>query len=334
MVGIFENPYLHKIIGHFNSEIHATLSFEKTSTYLFNRHGLSDSKLAHTNVQALWHHIESMPIHTRASTIKLIHGWMPTYAILSRQGRSETPLCPCCNTRVETSPHVFTCQETQAITQRISHLTTFLSALHKLKTPIQLMATLEYKLSITLQIPYTQTYQTTSISSSSHQYALLTAIRHKNILGWDNFLCGFITTYWAEYLQLTNPTILATWEITLIKLIFMLITAIWKDRNKILHRDTRKEANELLREHTIKQVEALYQHPPLLHKCFWPFTSITLQDRLSRSTTHLLHWLDRIKHQIKVSQHMKQLTPHNQLTIPQALRRAQVLEDTPAKYPP
>jgi len=52
MVGIFENPYLHKIIGHFNSEIHATLSFEKTSTYLFNRHGLSDSKLAHTNVQA------------------------------------------------------------------------------------------------------------------------------------------------------------------------------------------------------------------------------------------------------------------------------------------
>jgi hypothetical protein len=68
------------------------------------------------------------------------------------------------------------------------------------------MATLEYKLSITLQIPYTQTYQTTSISSSSHQYALLTAIRHKNILGWDNFLCGFITTYWAEYLQLTNPT--------------------------------------------------------------------------------------------------------------------------------
>jgi len=30
---------------------------------------------------------------------------------------------------------------------------------------------------------------------------------------------------------------------------------------------------------------------------------------------------------------MKQLTPHNQLTIPQALRRAQVLEDTPAKIP-
>ena len=114
----------------------------------------------------------------------------------------------------------------------------------------------------------------------------------------------------------------------------MLITAIWKDRNKILHRDTRKEANELLQERTIKQVEALYHHPPLLHKCFWPITSITLQDRLSRSTTHLLHWLDRIKHQIKVSQHMKQLTPHNQLTIPQALRRAQVLEDTPAKYPP
>jgi hypothetical protein len=102
-------PYLHKITNHFQSEIYATLSYESTSLYLESRHSLTPSKMAHDNTNALHCYIESLQVHKRATTLKLIHGWAPTDSSLCRQGRSHTSICPRCHLTVETTSHVYTC---------------------------------------------------------------------------------------------------------------------------------------------------------------------------------------------------------------------------------
>jgi hypothetical protein len=309
-------PSFHKIIGDFDSEIFDTLSYKDTIDYISHKHGITQALLERISIHALRQHIESLPIHIRASTIKLIHGWMPTYAILCRQGRSSSSLCPRCHTQVETPSHVFKCQANQAIQQCLSHLTVFLTALNKLKTPVQIVATLQYKLSLLLDIPFEQTYFITMQSSTSHHYALIQAICHQNIIGWNNFMRGYISTYWAYYISIQHPNCIPNWDISLISHILTLTTAIWRDRNRVIHGDTKKAAAALLRERTIRQVYELHQNPPFLHRRYPKITSIPLSERLSRSTTYLQRWLDHVQHQKQITRHIQKTTPCAQTTIP------------------
>jgi len=75
-------PFSHKVTNHFQSEIYTTLSYESTAKYLESRLSLTPSKLIHITSTALRRYMESLKIHKRATTIKLLHGWAPTYASL------------------------------------------------------------------------------------------------------------------------------------------------------------------------------------------------------------------------------------------------------------
>jgi hypothetical protein len=183
---------------------------------------------------------------------------MPTYATLCRQGRSNTSICPRCNNQVETRTHVFLCENETATLQHSQHLSRFLSDLQKVKTPTHLLATFEYKLSLYLQIPYHQRHQPSYTLPPKEHSTLLTAIRHQNILGWDNFMRGYISNLWDDYIKLTLSPSPTNWDVALVKNIFTLATAIWKDRNRVIHGNTRKEASELLRERIREQVTKLY----------------------------------------------------------------------------
>jgi hypothetical protein len=273
-------------------------------------------------------------MHSRASTVKHIHGWMPTYAILCRQGRSNTSICLCCNLQVETASHVFKCHAPQAIQQCSSHLATFLSSLIKLKIPVQVIATLEYKLSLFFALPFEQTYFATTEASTSHHYDLLIAIRHQNLTGWDNFMRGYISTYWLAYIHLLHPNIPPTWEISIIGHIFNLTTAIWKDRNRFLHGNTKKAAAELLRECIVQEVKELHYNPPILRKRYKKITLIPLNDGISHGTTYLQRRLASAQHQKQLTKHIAELAPCKQPTIHQAFLRAQVTKEVSVKYPP
>ncbi len=134
-------PQLHKVIGDLGRELHSLIGFAPTMSYISTRHGLSDAKLSHINLFALHKYLSSLSLHSRANTIKLIHWWIPTYAMLCRQGRESFPLCPCCQSTIETPEDVISCSNGDAISLCMTHLHTFLSSLVKLSTPIQIIVT-------------------------------------------------------------------------------------------------------------------------------------------------------------------------------------------------
>jgi hypothetical protein len=56
----------------------------------------------------------------------------------------------------------------------------------------------EYKLSNTLDIPFKAFFSNSSPIPQDMNIKLLQAIHHQNIIGWDNFLKGFTSSYWME----------------------------------------------------------------------------------------------------------------------------------------
>jgi len=162
---------------------------------LESRHSLTAPKLTHINTNALHPYIESLRIQKRATVLKLLHGWVPTYSSLCCQGRSHTSVCLCCQTFVETSSHVSICPAESAVSQQIEHLRTFLSELESQQTSIYLLTIFEYKLSLILNLMYQQTFTITIPASPTQQQILMKASRHQNLVGWDNFLWGYISIY-------------------------------------------------------------------------------------------------------------------------------------------
>jgi len=69
-------------------------------------------------MEALKKVLSSMKMFKRASTVKLLHGWAPTYAYLCRQGHHPSPLCPRCKTCVETNEHILQCSHPEASASR------------------------------------------------------------------------------------------------------------------------------------------------------------------------------------------------------------------------
>jgi len=147
------------------------------------------------NILALQRFLSSLKVHKRASIRKMIHNWIPTYSMLCRQGRETSSLCPRCHKAVETSDHVYKCSQPQAVSNRSSFLKEYLSHLLLLNTPMYIISTLQYKLSLSLEIPFITTFQIQNNIPPETRRHLISAIQHQNIIGWDNFLRGYMSLY-------------------------------------------------------------------------------------------------------------------------------------------
>lgn len=257
-----------------------------------------------------------------ASVVKTIHDWIPTYSNLCRQGRHNTSICPRCLSEVETSNHVQTCPAPAVITGCSLSLDHFLTYLVSLGTPIYIIATFKLKLSSTLGIPFLHKYKVTTPIPLPSYKTLILAIRHQNIVGWSNFLRGYISSFWEIAYNTAHSSTMekkcSNWAVQLVLASSELYHKIWKDRNQFIHGSNRQEARAKLREHILSQVHSIYKHPPKLHKRFPRVLSVPLHDRLKRSTLNLQCWLSRIDHQISVSHFLLKSRPSGQLSLLQA----------------
>jgi hypothetical protein len=124
---------------------------------------------------------------------------------------------------------------------------------------------------------------------------LITAIRHQNLIGWDNFLRGFTSSYWDAlhhkvHLNDPTPNLNSRWDMQLVAESITLSQHIWADRNSHIHGASQTESRQLLRERVMEQVRHIYKHPPRLYPRFKPINNIPLKLRLSRATTNLQCW--------------------------------------------
>jgi len=263
-------PTFHKLTGSFDNGIYSAYGYSALQDYLHQKYNLSPAKMDKVNVLALQSFLSSLKVHKRASKIKMIQNWIPTYSMLCRQGRKASSLCPRCSKVIETSKHVYKCSQPQAVSNCSYFLKEYLSHLLLLKTPIYIISTLEYKLSLMLEIPFNQTFHIQNEIPPVNRMLLFSAKRHQNIIGWDNFLRGYTSLYWLKIFQQSHTY--ATdhpsphRDKNFVENSISLFHQIWSDRNSHLHGSSKAEAAQKLRERVLHQVRHVYAHPPKLHK--------------------------------------------------------------------
>jgi hypothetical protein len=189
-------PHYHQIIGDLSQGLFSILGFSTLLEYMDHKHNLSLVKLQKTNLTALQEYLLTLRPHNRETICKLIHNWIPTYSVLCRQGREPSPLCPHCCQAIETSDHIWNCPYAEAITSRHDFLQLFLKHLLSLHTPVYILTVYEYKLSLALKLPYSQQFYIMDQLPQTLYCTLIQAIRHQNTVGRDNFLRGYISSYW------------------------------------------------------------------------------------------------------------------------------------------
>ena len=180
----------------------------KTLHNTYIRDGIHPDHLNTVNMMGLHQFLCRKKIHQRATLVKLIHGWIPTQEFLYTQNRTSTPICPWCSLVNETALHIHQCSYPTAIMYRRDKLERYLKALAQCNTPVHILITLEHKLLLTQELPYSQHYQCATSLTSVHKNILIASIRHQNVLGWDSFLKGFISSYWGPIY--TTLTVLST----------------------------------------------------------------------------------------------------------------------------
>ena len=176
------------------------------------------------------------------------------------------------------SSHVLSCPNLDVQNARKQGLTAFMNTLKNIGTPSYILATFEYKLSLTLDISDTQNYCCQSLLPPPLKHNLLRAIRHQNVIGWDMFLKGFSSNYWVELCNTNDEPSerhkSSTWGEQLVAASLSCLQHIWNDRNQFLHGKTRLESKQKLHERVHATVQQIYRAPPKLHRRY-PYLNIT-----------------------------------------------------------
>jgi len=189
-------PQEHKLIGDLSTDIPQSLSIQNILEYLKYRHNLDDARIEKINFEVLQVVLSKMPVFRRASLVKLLHRWTPTYSKLCRQGRETSSVCPRCKSRVKTHDHVYQCEDKAALQKRSTLLNDFLYLMVKQNTPMHIIACFSYKLSIVLNVPQNPSFTVATQLSKTHHTLLIKAIQHQNLIGWNMFLRGFTSCLW------------------------------------------------------------------------------------------------------------------------------------------
>ncbi len=160
------------------------------------------------------------------------------------------------------------------------------------------------------------------------------AIHHQNILGWNSFLCGYISKLWHKLAKRPQTKKKTCWAEKLPIWPLILHKAIWEGCNTHVHVNDIKVAKQRAREAIMQRVKQLYQNPPRLATRYCSIHSVPLETCLRKSMAQLQDWLNKIKHQQRVSAILHSTLPPGQLTRQQAFARGNNNKHQHHKYPP
>jgi hypothetical protein len=329
------DPTPHKITGKLDNCILRQLYHDSLARYIHRKHLICPSTLDQLDTNSLHQVLSTQRVYQRANMIKIIHRWIPTQEFLYHQRRVTDTLCPRCHQNPEDAKHILICSDTQASSFRQKALYETLTSLLQHNTSIHILQAMEENLCHHLAVQTKSRYIAPFIDRVTSR-KVRTCVKHQNIIGWDNFMRGYISKHWNAINDLSMSSTYGKkmqWSTTLIKVILELHAKIWTDRNQHLHGQTREEAKVKAREAIIKRVTELYNKPPRLAPRFQQITSTPLIIRLKKSTKQLQDWLHRVEHQQKTTRYLESRRPPGQLTIQQAFHNCDALA-TKMKYPP
>mmetsp|Transcript_2298 Transcript_2298/g.3493 ORF Transcript_2298/g.3493 Transcript_2298/m.3493 type:complete len:213 (-) Transcript_2298:2130-2768(-) len=155
--------------------------------YLEKRHGICAELFATIYWQSLRFGLKKLSPHRRATTVKLIHRHLPTYAKLYSQGRvTMSSRCPRCLHHDETNAHVYCCMNQEAFDQRKADWNEMWKQLRKIRTATIIEQTWRHHLGTLLAILLGDNLvDSLPVVHGDISTLLQHAIQEQTSIGWD-----------------------------------------------------------------------------------------------------------------------------------------------------
>jgi hypothetical protein len=244
---LFSNsPVTRKVTGNLNYNVLLTLHHEALEYFLYKKHEICAAKLKDISTDGLHALLKKSKPHQRASLAKLIHRWIPTNSFAHLQSRTQKPTCPRCLQSDETADHILVCPAKSACESRERHVYQALTELSNISTSQCILNIMEEKLCHVMRLPHRALYKNPALSSSKD--AIDRATRHQNLIGWPEFLRGFISKHWIKVHRFTcneaGDKKQPPWHTKITSIVLKLHKDIWEDRNNFVHGQTVTESKK------------------------------------------------------------------------------------------
>jgi hypothetical protein len=184
--------------------------------------------------------------------LKMVHGWLPTYARLHRESQTTNPRCPLCYYRSETSLHIFCCTHPrqQELYRRITH---YLEEDGKKSGNKVINRVITTALENTSNTTTLNTDKTGDINIDKW-------IQDQSQIGWEQILYGrtaksletALDIYFRSKKNDTRQETGAKWIKRLIHKIWDTFLQLWLQRNEIIH--GKQEGAQSIREQQFLEV--------------------------------------------------------------------------------
>ena len=202
----------------------------------------------------------SLPRSRYIWVVKFASGFLPTANHMFRHGNWEDNLCPLCKSTVETNAHLMRCSCDDAILERHSKIYDLHQWLLDNNTDPNLAQVIIYTL-----INGPNTSFSSMVPSTASPLIKQTAIE-QDILGWDNFLLGRMTSTWAQAQQQyfdcvssnTNAHHGLGWMKRLIARVYDMTHAVWLYRNSVVHAEVEANMNQKTIDKLNNEIDRLY----------------------------------------------------------------------------
>ncbi len=159
------------------------------------------------------------------------------------------------------------CSDIHAQESRDKHLYKALKELEDSSTNVNILHIFEVQLCKVLNVPNRQKYHSTKKQQTKLNKTLSNALHNQNIIGWHEFLRGFISKYWIKAQDITQIILNkkhTPWKLKIAQTILALHKNIWEDRNTFVHGKTIDEARKKAREAISNRIKEVYENPPKL----------------------------------------------------------------------
>jgi hypothetical protein len=229
---------------------------------------------------------------------KIRHKWLPTNKMRNRWAEHIPNECPLCK-RNEPQEHIYRCQHPTRRKIVNEELINVISKLRKNGTNSQLCDIISKAI-----IAWVQTGKTTYDIPMCLSANITQTIASQNLIGWDNFMSGFISKKWKPLIAATtektdtrNPA--EQWYNSTFKIVNDFSIKIWIQRNNDMHNDVEekkwtKELQELFAE-----IENLYGRAKTLPQKYQHFTTKKLDDWKGSNAPAMNAWIIQARPIIK-----------------------------------
>ena len=217
--------------------------------HIQQKHNLSAAIVEEIDWDSIERASKSLTITRKLWLLKYVSGFAPTASKMCQRGEWEDDQCPICMCERETTSHIFTCTHQTSYDHRMKMILQFRTWLQSIQTAPEIVDCFTLFLTAGKDATLSEMIPS-NIESEARTELIHQAATSQDLLGWDSFCRGWISSKWRavqqKYLEekdFTRRRTSRSWASYVVQYIYQIVYEQWEFRNSIVASSSKNKAS-------------------------------------------------------------------------------------------